>query len=247
MPTILDFVGRVRNQIRDNGTIQAFPDVIDNILATPVIVANNSPELTQFVNDAIDEYTRYRPLKKPYTLKLIAGQTNYTLPDDWITVDQASFDSVTTPSPTPNLVSYMLPYVPMNTTIAQQANTMKFSWYDETQLLVLTSSPISDYTLSFDYYAYHQVDVNGSTIPRRYEYAALLPACEKALRAIATDYAVKLQRYKIGGRMGIDVDNSKIAEHLQKQADQYRDEFRREVVLRPCGGMGGDDLQNVNW
>jgi hypothetical protein len=226
--------------------VQAFPDVIDNTLSPPAIVPNNSPELTQFVNDAIEEYIRYRPLKKPFTLNMLAGQTQYNLPADWITVDQTTFRAAVHPTRIPDLLQYQLPYVEVTAPLAQQENNMNFNWYDESQLLTVGASPLANYTLTFDYYAYHQVDVNGSTVPKRYEYTALLLACEKALRAIATDYAVKLQKYKIGGRMGIDVDNSKIAEHLQKQADQYRDEFRREVVLRPAGCMGGDD-QNGYW
>jgi hypothetical protein len=246
MSTIYDFVGRVRNQIRDNGMTQAFPDVIDRTLATPTIVPNNSPELTQYVNDAVDEYVRYRPLQKPYTLNMVVGKTQYTLPADWITVDQTTFRQAVRPTRIPDLLQYQLPYVEVTEPLAQQENSMNFRWYDDSQILIVSAPPLAAYTLTFDYYANHQVDASGSTIPKKFEYAALLPAYEKALRAIATDYAVKLQRYKIGGRLGIEIDNHMIAENLQKQADQYRDEFRREVVLRPSGCMGGDD-QNGYW
>lgn len=246
MSTILDLVGRVRNQIRDNGMVQVFPDVVDTTLATPIIIANNSPELTQFVNDAIEEFTRYRSLLKPYTLNMVAGQSEYQLPSDWIEVDQTSFKKATQPSRIPDLVQYQLPYVVVTEPLAQQQTTMHFIWYDDSQIMRVNNPPLANYVLNFNYYAYHQVDTVGSTIPRKWEYTSLLPAYEKALRAIATDWGVKLQKYRIGGRLGIEIDNHTIAENLERQADQYRDEFQREVVLRPAAAMGMDDQEGIN-
>jgi len=216
MSTIYDYVQRVRNQIRDNGTVQAFPDATDYTLATPAIVANNSPELTQFVNDALAEYSRYRPLKKPYTLNIVAGQAQYSLPSDWMAMD---FTSISAP--------------------------LEITWYDDSQIAVISNKPQANYTLNFNYYAYHQATTTTATIPRQWEYIAMLPACECALRAIATDQSVKLQKYKIAGNLGFEVDNHTIAEHLMKLADDYREEYRKQVILRPYGTMGGD--HDVTW
>ena len=244
MSTIYDYVQYVRNQIRDNGAVQAFPDVIDNTLTTPAIVPNNSPELTQFVNDSAREYERYRPLRKPFTLNLQLGQTQYALPDDWISVDQPTFQAAISPQPAPDLSVYALPFIQVSQPMGSQASTMKFNWYDDSQLLVLSTAPLAAYSLQFDYYASHSIGTSGSSLPRQWEYVALLPACEKALMAIATDQAVKLQKYKIHN--AVDVDNTKIAEHLIKLADGWRDEFRKQVILRPYGAQGAGE-QDVNW
>ena len=240
MSTIYDYVGRVRNQIRDNGITQVFEDVTDTTLATPAIIPNNSPELTQYVQDAVSEFSRYRPLRKPYTLNLIAGQTTYTLPSDWISVDRSMFHKALHPRTIPDLMQYQLPWVEVSPELPLD-NALEFNWYDEEQQLILRTAPLVGYTLNIAYFAYHEVDKTSSTIPRHWENAMLYTANESALRAIATDFGVKLQRYRLGGRFGIDVDNHTIAENLLKQADDFRERFRTEVVLRPSGGMGPDD------
>ncbi len=228
-------VQRVRIQIRDTCPTQVFADVVDNTLATPAIVPNNSPELTQFIWDALGEYSRYRALRKPYTLDIVAGQTLYQLPSDWLSADLEAFNAAVRPGDVPDPMEYALPYVRVSAPLGSQQNTLEFSWYDDLQQVVLSTAPLADYSLAFAYYALHQP----STVPLQWLDVALAPACERALRAIATDQAVKLQHYKIA--YGIEVDNRKIAEHLLNQADGWRERFRKEVVLRPYGCMGGDD------
>jgi hypothetical protein len=236
--TIADFVIRVRNQIRDNGSVQAFPDLLDS---NSKPIPGTSPELIQFIQDAIMDYSKYMPRKRSFTLNLIQGQTVYQLPDDWMFVDYESFENAMMPTPLPEPSVYALPFIYVNRPLGNQVNTMQFNWYDDDQQLVLNSAPFQPYTLTFDYYAYHTVDDTSCTIPKQLQFKALLPAYEKALRAIATDYSVKLQKYKIGGRGGIEIDDSKIAESLLKQADDYRDQYRKEIVLRPYGTSGGND------
>jgi hypothetical protein len=198
MATITDFITTVRTQIRDNGTVQAFTDT----------------ELTQFIQDAVMDYSKYRPLLKQYTLNLLQGQTMYQLPNDWRTVDVETFEKAIHPASLPSPMAYALPFIYVNQHLGEQVNTMEFNWYDDNQQLILGSAPFQPYSLTFNYYAYHSVDSNGTTIPKLFQYKALLPAYEKALRAIATDYTVKLQKYKIGGKSGIEIDDSKIADGL---------------------------------
>ena len=234
-------VGMVRNQIRDNGTPQAFPDAMDYALATPSIVPNSSPELSQFVQDSLAEFSRYRPLRKPFTLQIVAGQTTYNLPSDWITRDAESFDRATRHDrargrrdrddfmepcygKTPFVVDGPLGGCP---------EPLRFEWYDELQQVAIWPAPQAQQSIRFDYNAAHQP----STIPAQWVDAALMPACERALRAIAVDQAVKLQEYKIAHE--IQVDNRTIADKLLKQAESWREQFRRSVVLRPHGGTGG--------
>lgn len=225
MATIADFITRVRNQIRDNGTTKAFSD----------------DELTQFIQDSIMVYSKYKRRKRSFTLNLIQGQTEYSLPEDWMTVDNESFRKAITPQPLPDPSVYALPFIYVNQPLGVQVSTMDFNWYDDDQTLITDAAPFQNYTLTFDYYAFHTVDSNKTTIAMQFQYYAVLPACEKALRALATDYSVKLQKYKVGSRGGIEIDDSKIADQLLAQADDYREQFRKEIILRPYGTAGGDD------
>ena len=143
------------------------------------------------------------------------------------------------PSPFPDPSEYVLPMVYVNHPLGSQVSTMQFNWYDDDQMLILGSAPFQAYMLTFDYFAFHTVDGTGTTIPVQSQFKALLPAYEKALQALATDCAVKLQKYKVGGRYGIEVDDSKVSEELQKEADKYREQFRKDVVLRAYGTSGG--------
>jgi hypothetical protein len=238
--TVNDLVGMVRVQIRDICTPQVFPDVVDDTLATPAVVANNSPQLTQFVYDALAEFSRYRPLRRPTTLSLTTDEQQYDLPDDWLSVDQVSFSLAWQPPQTPDAYTYVLPVLQVSPPLPSQQSTMRFTWYDELRQVRLSAAPLGDATLSFDYFAIQTPD----TLPAQWVYAALMPAYEHALLAIATDQSVKLQQYKIANQ--IEVDNRKVAEHLMKQAEVWRERFHQAVILRPYGAMGDDD-PNVSW
>jgi len=230
---ITDLVIRLRNQIRDNGATQVFPDIGG--------VEGTSPELQQFVQDSLGTYSRWRPRRRSTTLTLQPGTRTYTMPEDWITVDSGSFQEACQPAPLPDPDVYALPFVYTSQPLGVQLSTINFRWYDDDQQLTLSSDPLQPYTLTFDYYAYHTADTSGSTVPAPLLYYALLPAAENALRAIATDYAAKLQKYKVGGKAGFEVDDSKITENLLKEAESYRTIFEKEIILKAYATSGGDD------
>jgi len=237
-----DLVIRLRNQIRDNGATQAFPDLLSSS-STPQPIPGSSPELQQFIEDALGVFSKWRPRRRETTLTLQPGTKVYALPDDWITKDAESFQAACQPPPLPDINEYALPFVYTLQPLGIQASTMNFKWYDDDQEVRLTSDPRQIMALTFDYYAHHTADETGSTIPNPMIYLALLPAAENALRAIATDYAVKLQKYKIGvgGKSGIEVDDSKIADNLLREAESYRAIFEKEIIFKPYATSGGSD------
>lgn len=237
--SISDLVIRLRNQIRDNGAVQAFPDATD---ANGVPIPGSSPELQQFIEDALSIYSKWRPRRRPTTISLQPGQTTYPLPVDWITADIGSFQRALQPPPLPDPDIYALPFVYAIQPLGVQTSTINFSWYDDDQTMSVDSNPLSAYTLNFDYFALHAADATTCTIPDQMIYYALLPAAENALRAIATDYAVKLQKYKVGGRAGMEIDDSKISENLLSEAEKYRALFEKEIIFKPYGTSGGDDV-----
>lgn len=242
MASIYALVELVRLQIFDTGNPQVFADIAAP--GTSKIVPNSSPELIHFVHASLADFSRYRELKKPFTLNIVATQTTYPLPDDWMGRDPESFDRALRgcdrdrndwndwdgddwfPFP-----PYELPGVQIGGPLLLQ-NHLRYNWYDALRQVVLSAAPTSAYSLTFDYYAMHTPE----TLPRGWEYAAILPACEKAIRAIQADQAVKLQRYKIKNE--IQVDNYKIPEHLEVLAKGFAAAFRREVVCRPFGTAG---------
>ncbi|MHB1651664.1 MAG: phage adaptor protein [Desulfitobacteriaceae bacterium] len=230
---ITDLVIRLRNQIRDNGATQAFPDTGG--------VAGTSPELQQFIQDSLGIYSKYRPRRRSTTLTLQPGTTTYSMPADWMTVDSGSFQQACQPAPLPDPDVYALPFIYTAQPLGVQLNTINFRWYDDDQQLTLGSDPLQTFVLTFDYYAYHTADSTGSTVPAPMLYYALLPAAENALRAIATDYAAKLQKYKVGGRTGMEIDDSKITDNLLNEALSYRTIFEKEVIFKPYATSGGDD------
>lgn len=252
--TINTLVLAVRTMIRDTGIYpnQAFMDVLDTE-APPQPILGSSPELQQFVFDSVvNHYSRWMPRRRPWTLTLNPGQTVYVaptdLPPDWKTVDNVSFNKVIAPAPLPNWTAYALPFIEIDQSLGVQANKMDFRWYDSDIMLILGAAPLGQYTLTFDYFAYHQCDSSGCSVPIYEQHYALLPAAEHALRALATDQSVKLQKYKMGGRYGLDIDDTAIAKNLIALADSYADQFTKEVVQRPYGTSGGGEQDYyANW
>ena len=241
MATIFDLVQAVRPVIRDTGAYpnQAFMDVLDsNSLPIP----GSNPELQQFVFDSVvNHYSRWMPRRRPLALTLNPGQTTYMLPVDWKTVDNVSFNKAIAPAPPINWAAYCLPYVYLNEPLGIQENRMAFNWYDSDQALILGAAPLGKYTLTFDYFAYHQCDATGCSVPVYEQHYALLPACEHALRALATDQSVKLQKYRMGGRYGLEIDDTQIVKSLIALADSYAAQFQSDVVQRPYGASGGGE------
>lgn len=243
--TYNDLVGMVRVQIRDICTPQVFPDVVDP--STKELVVNNSPQLTQFVRAALGEFSQYRSLRRPYTLNIVAGTTTYSLPADWMLADRDSFEAALHPHHHhrrhrggPSAFDELgldgftgvfdgfedLESGPVD------SSTHWYTFYDDLQQLVFGAPPAADRVITFDYLAVH----SPSTLPPQWVEVALAPAYERALRALATDQAVKLQLYKIAN--GIEVDNRVIAKHLLAQADAWKERWREEVVMRPFGTVG---------
>jgi len=238
---------RLRTQIRDNGKTQetqAFPDDIDTS-APPKIIPGSSPELQQFIQSAIAIYSRYRSLKKPITITLEPGKLEYDLPDDWMSADIESFNKTINPDPVPDLSLYALPWVQPNLTLNMQLNKIGYLWYDDAWKMVLKSAITTQASVNlvFDYNAYHIANDSETTIPLWKQDYVIYKSAELALRVLATEKGVALQKYRVGSKLGMEIDDSKIAENLLNQAEKYEEQFRKEVILRPFATSGGDDTQ----
>lgn len=226
--TITDLIAEFRTQIRDNGTTQALTD----------------SEVTQFITDGLRTYSKYRPRKRPTAINVVAGQTTYPLPADWIDRDYESFDAaVNPPLPiSPMTALSMSPFTLLSVTeliakpMAAYEVETKYDFYPSDLQLIITPVPQMAYTLAFDYFACHTADSTSSTVPFFDEDNALLPGVVKALRSIATDYSVKLQHYKMGNN--IEVDDKLVAKNLQNRAEELEKQFERDIIKRPNGIMG---------
>lgn len=230
MPYLSDLETMVRIQIRDDGTTQAFQDV----------------ELDQFIYDAIAQYSRYKPRKRPYTLNLVQGQNTYTLPTDWIEVDRPSFDYALNPRRSEQYLYGLYGYE-FDPVMALPPNlglrNMQFDWYDSDQTLIVTPTPLTAYTLTFDYFALHQVSADTATPPQPCTiaapeiYIAMYWAAAQALDALITDKADKIMVYKA---KDVSVDNTEVVQGLEARADQFRKAWQDEIMRRPLGQKGGD-------
>ena len=225
---VADLITELRTQIRDNGITQALTD----------------SEVTQFITDGFRTYSKYRTRKRPTTINVIAGQSNYTLPIDFMTEDYESFSDAVNPPPfiTPMQAMDMSPFTLISQVqitappMASYQQQVKYDFYPSDLLLIITPIPQASYALAFDYYAYHTADASNCTVPYVDIDNALLPGGVKALRSIATDYSVKLQKYKMGNN--IEVDDKTIATNLQKRADELDKQFERDIIKRPSGIVG---------
>jgi hypothetical protein len=226
--TITDLIAEFRTQIRDNGSAQALTDV----------------EVTQFITDGLRTYSKYRTRKRPTTINVIAGQSNYTLPTDFIAQDYESFDEAVNPPPliTPDRAMMMSPFTLISQIqitappMSHYQRQVKYDFYPSDLLLTISPIPQLSYVLNFDYYAYYTADTNGCTVPYLDIDNALLPGCVKALRSIATDYSVKLQMYKTGN--DIEIDDRTVAKNLQARATELEKQFERDIIKRPSGMTG---------
>ncbi len=230
MAYLSDLETMVRVQIRDDGIAQAFTNA----------------ELDQFIYDAIAQYSRYKARKRPYTLALIAGQTTYALPADWIEVDRPSFDAARNPHHS-EMYLYGAYAYEFNVVMTMPANLglrdLGFDWYDTDQTLIVTPAPLTNYTLNFDYFAIHQVSASNAsplqpcTIPLQEQYIAMYWAASQALDALIADKSGKLMVYKA---KDVSVDNTEMVKGLETRADQFREQWRDEIMRRPLGQKGGD-------
>ncbi|WP_088187547.1 hypothetical protein [Desulfosporosinus sp. FKA] len=226
--TITDLITEFRTQIRDNGTTQALTD----------------QEVTQFITDGFRTYSKYRPRKRPTTISVKAGQSTYSLPDDWITQEEDSFEAAINPSPaiTPMQAWTLSPFTLLSAArliakpLAAYEQDVQYDFYPSDLQLIIVPVPQMSYDLAFNYYAYHTSDSIGCTVPYLDIDNALLPGVVKALRSIATDYSVKLQHYKMGNN--IEIDDKTVAKNLQSRADELEKQFVRDIIKRPSGMAG---------
>lgn len=197
-------------------------------------------EVQRFILDGIRTYSKYRPRKRPITISVQAGVSTYPLPADWIDREYESFEAAINPAPPVDTMA-LLPFTfiaatELTGTPLPTSSVPQYDFYQGDLQLLVMPTPVSSYTLTFDYFAVHQADSSKVSVPPIDVNNALLPGAAKALRSIATDYSVKLQRYKMGNN--IEVDNKTVADHLGKRADEVDAQFERDIIRRPFGSAG---------
>lgn len=232
MPTtIINFETSVRMLIRDWGGGTADAPVSANYVFT-------NTELDAFIQSAVTQYSKFRPRRIPWTFNMIAQQSQYTLPNDWIHVDDEMFnDAININSPDPfdlmtmqnQFASFVLP----NINNAYPLYQLDFEWYDSDLFVIVNPIPQSNASINAAYWAYHQVNTTESTVPQIDYDAVTFAAASRALDALAVDKGQKMQKYKIG--QGLQIDDSLIAERMQQQAQEYWKKFENQISLRPFG------------
>ncbi|GIM47034.1 hypothetical protein DNHGIG_25830 [Collibacillus ludicampi] len=227
MATIADYRLSVRTMIRDTAGLGATPNPSQFIF--------QDWEIDAFTQSAVLAYSKYRGRRKPYTLTLQPGQSQYPLPADWMTVDLASFHQAIGLDSDVDLsqfASFVLPS--LNPSIPLKDLT--FDWYDSDQFVLVSPTPQATATINFAYFAAHTVDQNGSSIPSADFDYVVLAAASRVLDTLAVDRGMKMQKYKIG--QGLMIDDSEVAKRLQEQAKAYWERFEQFVRFRPFGVMG---------
>jgi 20S proteasome alpha/beta subunit len=220
MATIADFRASVRTMIRDTNSASYVYD---------------DPEIDSFTQSAVLAYTRFKPRRKPFTLSLVSGQVQYTLPADWRDVDLEAFNKAVAPPTcidTDQFVGFVMPTL----NGAPDLTNAGFDWYDDDQFVVINPTPQGAADISFAYYAMHAVDDTSSSIPAKDYDAVVLAAASRALDALAIEKGQKMQKYKIG--QGLNIDNTAVAQRLQEQAKTYWCRFEEHVRFQPFGVMG---------
>lgn len=216
---LTDYITNVRTMIRDNNAASyIFQD----------------PEIQSFIQAGVLFYSRFKPRMRPITLPLQAGVKQYSLPSDWMSVDQVAFDEATKRKPVDlhQYAGFVLPTL----NAAPSFDELEFVFYDSDQFLLINPAPGQDAAIDFVYYAQHTIDGTTSTVPTIDSHAVMLASASQALNTLAIDKGLKMQKYKIG--QGLQIDDSEIAKRMQEQAKSYYDEFERLVRFRPFGVMG---------
>lgn len=192
------------------------------------------PEITSFINAGVLFYSRFKARMRPYTLEMQSGVKQYTLPTDWISADQVSFDEVTKRKPVDltQFASFVLPTL----NAAPSFDELEFVFYDSDQFLMVNPAPGQNASIDFVYYAQHTIDDNNCTVPAIDSHAVVLASASQALNTLAIDRGLKMQKYRVG--LHLQIDDSEIAKRLQEQAQKYYDEFEKLVRFRPFGVMG---------
>lgn len=213
-----DYVTNVRTMIRDNNSASyIFQD----------------PEIESFVQAGVLFYSRYKARRRPYTLSLLPGVKQYSLPDDWMTVNPVTFNQAIGLKLV-NVGEYAGFVLPTLNAVPS-FNELQFEWFDEDQLLMVSPPPMENANVDFDYYAIHTISTDASTVPAIDAHAVTLASASQALNVLAIDRGLKMQKYKIG--QGLQIDDSEIAKRMQEMAQRYYEEFERLIRFRPLGVM----------
>jgi hypothetical protein len=214
-----DYVTNVRTMIRDNDT------------NSPIFSDN---EISSFVQAGVLFYSRFKARRRPYTLNLQPGVNQYTLPSDWMTVDQETFNEAVNVKPVDlrQYAGFVLPTLNAVPTF----NELEFVFYDDDQFLMISPAPGQVAAVNFTYFALHSIDDTTCTVPAKDAHAVVLASSSQALNTLAIDRGLKMQKYKIG--QGLQIDDTEIAKRMQEQAKAYYEEFERLVRMRPFGVMG---------
>jgi ASC-1-like (ASCH) protein len=214
-----DYVTNVRTMIRDTDSGSfIFEDT----------------EIESFVQAGVLFYSRYNARKRPYTLTLSPGVKQYTLSDDWMSVDQVSFNEAVGVKVVDlrQYAGFVLPTL----NAAPSFNELDFVFYDEDQYLIVSPSPMENANIDFDYYGSHTISKDACTVPQIDSHAVTLASASQALDALAIDRGLKMQKYKVG--QNLQIDDTEVAKRLQEMAQRYYDKFEQLVRYRPFGVMG---------
>lgn len=214
-----DYVTNVRTTVRDNN---------------PASYLFTDDEIKAFIQAGVLFYSRYKPRLRPYTLSLQPGLKQYTLPDDWKSVDQVSFNQAVGVKVVDlrQYAGFVLPTL----NAAPSFNELDFAFYDEDHYLIVSPAPMEAANIDFSYYAMHSITDSASTVPAIDAHAVALASASQVLNTLAIDRGLKMQKYKVG--MHLQIDDSEISKRMQEQAQKYYDEFEKLVRYRPFGVMG---------
>lgn len=230
MPTTLtDYRNKIRPLIRDVAG--------NGLTPNPALYILQDYEIDIFTESAVNLYTQYKSRKKPYTLQLVSGQSQYTLPSDWIMKDSESFcKAVEPPNISDDVFHQFSGFVLSSLNPAASFGSMVFDWYDSDQYVIISPTPQVAGSISFKYHISHVIDESSSSIPKSDMNYVVYCASSLALQSIAVDKGQKLQKYKIG--QGLQIDNSEVAVRMQEQAKAFWCQFEDNIIYRPFGVMG---------
>ena len=203
-------------------------------------LAFDDTELSSLIQDAVQDYTLWRPNREPYTLQLVAGQATYQLPADWLRADAHSFWRAVHPFVTypqdpwgyvDSFGAYVWPSVIGSDDPTGFTGGFTFRFYPNQTLLVDPAPTTAQSMGPFDYWAMQQVTATLSTIPAQDQAFVCRFAAAQAMRALAAD-RTKLEKYSLGLR-ALQIDNSKAPDHLMALAQQHEQIYDQRVRQRP--------------
>jgi len=241
---ITDYRAAQRSDLRDLGCSAYFDD----------------EKLDEFHARSLRAYSRYRPYLMPFILRLIAGEENVELPEDWLDVHRPSFDAALglAGGYTAVQTSYSLLLAAAEEGRPPMSGLeMDFSagrlTYDPYQpdapgrptytflatqppRLVIRPAPTTGAVHPIFYFASHRLASaqQPGTLPDAESDLVLAWACHLACEALLGDPAI-LETVKVGDR---ELKRDEFARQLAAKSDRKRDVFDRLLRYRPIGAMG---------